>query len=50
MGQVTPASGRTVEGAIKILWKVIDEAKMYMEDPLLTPEEKRRWAKTMADT
>ena len=43
-------TGRTVEGAIQILWKVIDEAKMYMEDPLLTPEEKRRWAKTLADT
>jgi len=23
---------------------------MYMEDPVLTPEEKRRWAKTLADT
>jgi len=42
--------GRTVDEAIQILWKVIDEAKMYMEDPLLTPEEKRRWAKTLADT
>ena len=50
MSKVTPTSGRTVEEAIQILWKVIDEAKMYMEDPLLTPEEKRRWAKTMADT
>ncbi len=29
---------------------VIDEAKMYLEDPKLTPEEKRRWAKTLADT
>ena len=50
MSKVTPTSGRTVEEAIQILWKVIDEAKMYMEDPLLTSEEKRRWAKTMADT
>jgi hypothetical protein len=50
MTKVTPTSGRTVEEAIQILWKVIDEAKMYMEDPLLTSEEKRRWAKTMADT
>jgi len=40
----------TVEEAIQILWKVIDEAKMYLEDPMLTPEEKRRWAKTLADT
>ncbi len=23
---------------------------MYMADPLLTAEEKRRWAKTLADT
>ena len=42
--------GRTVEEAVQILWRVIDEAKMYMDDPLLTPEEKRRWAKTLADT
>jgi len=41
---------RTVDEAVKILWKVIDEAKMYLEDPMLTPEEKRRWAKTLADT
>lgn len=41
---------RTVDEAVKILWKVIDEAKMYLEDPVLTPEEKRRWAKTLADT
>jgi hypothetical protein len=41
---------RTVDEAIHILWKVIDEAKMYMEDSKLTPEEKRRWAKTLADT
>lgn len=50
MSKVAHSSGRTVEEAIQILWKVIDEAKMYMEDPLLTSEEKRRWAKTMADT
>jgi len=41
---------RTVDEAVKIIWKVIDEAKMYLEDPMLTPEEKRRWAKTLADT
>jgi len=41
---------RTVDEAIRILWMVIDEAKMYLEDPMLTPEEKRRWAKTLADT
>ncbi|MCJ7559329.1 hypothetical protein MUO79_01760 [Candidatus Bathyarchaeota archaeon] len=50
MSKITSTGGRTVEEAIQILWKVIDEAKMYMEDPLLTSEEKRRWAKTMADT
>ncbi|MFQ5759318.1 MAG: hypothetical protein ACE5IF_06540 [Candidatus Bathyarchaeia archaeon] len=41
---------RTVDQAVQILWKVVDEAKMYLEDPMLTPEEKRRWAKTLADT
>jgi len=50
MKKVESTGGRTVEEAIQILWKVIDEAKMYLEDPLLTPEEKRRWAKTLADT
>ena len=50
VGHITPTSGRTIEDAIQIIWKIIDEAKMYMEDPMLTPEEKRRWAKTMADT
>jgi hypothetical protein len=29
---------------------IIDEANAYMQDPMLTPEEKRRWAKTLADT
>jgi len=50
MSKVAPTGGRTVKEAIRILWKVIDEAKMYIEDPMLTPEEKRRWAKTLADT
>jgi len=49
-GQVTPSGERTVEEAVKILWKIIDEAKMYIVDPILTAEEKRRWAKTLADT
>ena len=40
----------TVEEAVQILWAIIDEAKLYMADPLLAPEEKRRWAKTLADT
>jgi len=40
----------TVEEAIQILWRIIDEAHMYMVDPKLTSEEKRRWAKTLADT
>ena len=43
-------SKRTVDEAVQILWMVIDEAKMYLEDPMLAPEEKRRWAKTLADT
>ena len=47
---MTPTGGRTVEEATQILWKIIDEAKKYMEDPLLRSEEKRRWAKTLADT
>jgi len=44
-----PTGGRTVEEVIQILWGVIDEARMYLEDPMLTLEEKRRWAKTLAD-
>ena len=50
MKRVTPTGGRTVEDAIKIVWKIIDEAKAYMQDPMLSSEEKRRWAKTLADT
>jgi hypothetical protein len=50
VGHITPTGGRTVEEATQILWKIIDEAKSYMEDPLLTAEEHRRWAKTLADT
>jgi len=50
MKEVEPSGQRTVEEAIQILWKVIEEAKRYLEDPMLTPEEKRRWAKTLADT
>jgi len=46
----TLTGGRTVDDAIQIVWKIIDEAKAYMEDPMLTSEEKRRWAKTLADT
>jgi len=47
---LTHSGGRTVEEAVQILWKIVDEAKSYMEDPMLTSEEKRRWAKTLADT
>ena len=50
MGHITSTGGRTVEEATQILWKIIDEAKTYMQDPMLTAEEKRRWAKTLADT
>jgi hypothetical protein len=47
---ITASNGRTVEDAVRIVWRIIDEAKAYMQDPMLTPEEKRRWAKTLADT
>jgi hypothetical protein len=47
---LTQSRGRTVEEAVQILWKIVDEAKTYMQDPMLTSEEKRRWAKTLADT
>jgi hypothetical protein len=47
---VTHSGERTAEESIRILWKIIEEAKAYMEDPILTSEEKRRWAKTLADT
>jgi hypothetical protein len=47
---IKPTGGRTVEEATQILWKIIDEAKAHMQDPMLTSEEKRRWAKTLADT
>jgi hypothetical protein len=47
---ITPTNGHTVEDAVRIVWKIIDEANAYLEDPMLTPEEKRRWAKTLADT
>jgi len=50
VGRVKPTKGHTFKEIIQALWKAIDEAKMYLEDPLLTPEEKRRWAKTLADT
>ena len=50
MRRTTLTNGRTVEEATQILWKIIDEAKAYIEDPMLTPEEKRRWTKTLADT
>ena len=50
MKNITPNNEHTVEEAVRILWKIIDEAKAYMLDPMLTAEEKRRWAKTLADT
>jgi len=50
MKRITPTGERTIEEATQILWKIIEEAKAYMEDPQLTTEEKRRWAKTLADT
>lgn len=50
MKSIKSGGERTVERAVQILWKIIHEAKTYIEDPMLTPEEKRRWAKTLADT
>jgi hypothetical protein len=44
------AGEHTVEEAVGILWMIIREAQRFMADPLLTSEEKRRWAKTLADT
>lgn len=50
MKNVATISENNVDRAVQILWKIIEEAKTYMESPKLTPEEKRRWAKTLADT
>ncbi len=41
---------RTVDEAIQILWKVIEEAKTYLADERSTSEEKRQWAKVLCDT
>jgi hypothetical protein len=41
---------RTVDEAVQILWKVIEEAKMFLADERSTPEEKRRWSKVLCDT
>ena len=49
-GAVRGRRKRTVDEAVGILWGIIDEAKFYMSDPVVLPEEKRRWAKTLADT
>ena len=45
-----PPVDRTVDEAIQILWKVIEEAKTYLEDEITNSEEKRRWAKVLCDT
>jgi len=41
---------RTADEAIRILWSVIEEAKMYLADERSTAEEKRRWSKVLCDT
>jgi hypothetical protein len=41
---------RTVDEAIQILWKVIEEAKVSLADEGSTSEDKRRWAKVLCDT
>ena len=43
-------SKRTVDEAIQILWKVIEEAKMSLVDERSTSEDKRQWAKVLCDT
>ena len=45
-----PPIERTVEEQIQILWKVIDEANMHLENEMATSEEKRHWAKVICDT
>ena len=50
MKNASSSAENSTKRAVQILWKIIEEAKTYMEDPKLTPEEKRRWAKTLADT
>ena len=50
MSNITPKHERTVDEATQILWKVIEEAKMYLADEKSTAEEKRRWAKVLCDT
>lgn len=47
---ITTRRGGTVDEAIQILWKVIEEAKMYLEDEMTNSDEKRRWAKVLCDT
>jgi len=47
---ITPKHERTVDEAIQILWKVIDEAKTYLTDEKSAAEEKRHWAKVLCDT
>jgi len=46
----TAKAERTVDEAIQILWKVIEEAKMYLTDERSTSEDKRQWAKVLCDT
>jgi len=41
---------RSVEEAVGVLWMVVDEAKSSMNDPLMTSEERRHWAKILTDT
>jgi hypothetical protein len=50
MRNIATNSENCIDKALQILWKIIEEAKAYMEDPKLASEEKRRWAKTLADT
>ena len=41
---------QTVDEAIQILWKVIEEAKMSLVDERSTSEDRRQWAKVLCDT
>jgi len=47
---ITAKHERTVDEAVQILWKVIEEAKTNLADERSTSEDKRHWAKVLCDT
>jgi len=50
VSDISPKHERTVDEAIQILWKVIEEAKVALVDERSTSEDKRQWAKVLCDT